>query len=104
MQEDLIIIDKQKADIKPYQQRLREGRLLAGWSLKAVAEALGKSLQYVSQFEQGRNEMTVAQFVAACEALSLRSEWVLEGIGPVFVRGAQARPTKKQGRPAKRTA
>jgi hypothetical protein len=68
-----------------------------------VGEAVGKSLQYVSQFEQGRNEMTVAQFVRACAALHLRTEWVLEGVGPMFRRGGRPTAPKPPGRPAKRT-
>ncbi len=85
-----------------YQRRFHEARLAAGWSLKSVGEALGKTLQYVSQFEQGRNEMTVGQFLKACEALNLRTDWVLHGEGKMF-QGAPPTPTRAGGRKAIRS-
>ncbi|GAA4393508.1 helix-turn-helix transcriptional regulator [Hymenobacter koreensis] len=79
-----------------YRSRLAKGRELAGMTLKDLAEALGVSLQNVSQVERGKQSMTVERLLQTCAVLRLRTEWVLHGTGPMFVGGSVGK------RPAKR--
>jgi transcriptional regulator with XRE-family HTH domain len=89
-----------KQEATSYQSRLRQGRLDSKLPLAVVAKAMGKTVQYVSQFELGRNQLTVEQFLLACSVLRLRTEWVLHGRGAMFAGEPQA---PKRGRAAKRT-
>lgn len=90
--------DTKKPALKPWQERLEQGRLAAGWTLKDLAQQLGVSLQNVSQVEKGRQSMTVERLLDTCAALNLRTEWVLHGTGRQFV-GSPPTPTGKP-RPA----
>jgi transcriptional regulator with XRE-family HTH domain len=89
-----------KQEATSYQSRLRQGRLASKLPLAVVAKAMGKTVQYVSQFELGRNQLTVEQFLLACSVLRLRTEWVLHGRGAMFAGEPQS---PKRGRAAKRT-
>lgn len=80
---------KQTAKPKPdplagARARFRQARLLSRRTLADTADAAGVSLQAISQFERGLNGLQLASFVAACDAMRLRVEWVLKGTGETF--------------------
>ncbi|RPD50042.1 XRE family transcriptional regulator [Hymenobacter sediminis] len=101
VQHDTLPEVKQEFTPTAYQRRFKEGRIAAGASLKAVADEVGVSLQTIGQFELGKQSMKIDNFLKACEALHLRTDWVLHGTGPMFT-GARPVPTKRGGRPADR--
>lgn len=82
--------------------RFRAGRLAAGFSLASAGAAAGVSLQAIGQFEQGKQGLQLAHFVAACAAMRLNVKWVLQGEGAMF-DGARPNGGRKAGRPAART-
>ena len=83
-----------------YRVRFRQGRQAAGFSLRAVGEACGISLQAISQFERGAQRLDLENFVLACDVMNLNVRWVLRGLGEMF-EGSQPIPTRKSGRPAR---
>ncbi|MBG8556174.1 helix-turn-helix domain-containing protein [Hymenobacter guriensis] len=84
-----------------YQRRFAEGRAEASFTLQAVADVVGISKAAVSQFEKGKSSLSLDKFLKACEALNLRTEWVLHGKGKMF-DGERPAPQRVQGRPARR--
>jgi transcriptional regulator with XRE-family HTH domain len=52
-------------------ERLAEARKLSGLTQSTVAEAMGLSNSQYSRIETGATEMTLRQFLAACEAVNL---------------------------------
>lgn len=61
-------IDERLAEIC---ERLAEARKLSGLTQSTVAEAMGLSNSQYSRIENGATEMTLRQFLAACEEVRL---------------------------------
>jgi len=88
-----------KQELNPtFHARFREGRKLAGYSLRAVGEAAGVSLQAISNFEAGRQQLQLANFIAACDLLHLNVRWVLKGLGTMWEGGPPARTKPRTAR------
>ena len=51
-------------------------------SLAALAEAIGKSIGYVSQIERGRSEISISTLKAISEALGVQISWFFQGYDP----------------------
>ena len=95
-------LNKEAPQPTDYQARFSMARKAAGVSLKSVAESAGVSFQAISQFERGRQSLTISVFLKACEALNLNTSFILHGTGPMFTPGGAPGPTKQAGRPAVR--
>jgi transcriptional regulator with XRE-family HTH domain len=61
-------IDDRLADIC---ERIAEARKLSGLTQSTVADAMGLSNSQYSRIETGATEMTLRQFLAACEVVRL---------------------------------
>lgn len=92
---------KQSYTPTDYQRRFKQARETAGLTLASVAGAVGCSLQAIAQFEKGVSSISLANFLKACEAMKVRTDWVLHGSGKMF-DGAPPEPTRERGRPARR--
>ncbi len=51
-------------------------------NLAALAEAIGKSIGYVSQIERGRSEISISTLKAISEALGVQISWFFQGYDP----------------------
>ena len=51
-------------------------------NLAALAEAIGKSIGYVSQIERGRSEISISTLKAISEALDVQISWFFQGYDP----------------------
>ncbi|KZX22043.1 helix-turn-helix domain-containing protein [Rathayibacter tanaceti] len=71
--------------------RLRELRLAAGLSLKALAERLGISVSAVSQIERGAMQPSVGRLIALVDALGVPLSAVFDQGGPAPVETAVVR-------------
>jgi transcriptional regulator with XRE-family HTH domain len=58
---------------------LREARRV---NLAALAQAIGKSIGYVSQIERGRSEISISTLKAISEALGVQISWFFQGYDP----------------------
>jgi len=83
------------------QLRFAYARREVGFPLKKVAEGAGISFQAIAQFEKGQQSLKIEHFVAACDAMHVRVEWVLKGKGEIF-DGEKPEPTSRLKRPAHR--
>lgn len=61
--------------------RIREARVAAGMTQKAVAEALGVTLQSVSQWENGRSQPETDRLMKLADILSVTWPWLKTGEG-----------------------
>jgi len=61
-------------------KRLRSVRKAQGLSQTHVAKSLGVSFQQVGKYENGQNAMSIAVFLAICEALHLRPSLILDQV------------------------
>jgi transcriptional regulator with XRE-family HTH domain len=82
-----------------YQKRFGQGRKEAGLTLQELGDAVGMSPQAVSQFERGKDSISLVNFLAAVAAMGLRVEWVLTGRGRMWEKNP---PAKQE--PRKRAA
>ena len=67
-------VDERLAEIR---ERLAEARRMRGWTQMTVAEAMGLSNSQYSRLESGSAEMTLHQFLVACEEVDLDPAVVL---------------------------
>ena len=81
-------IDARLADIR---ERLTEARRISGSTQMTVAEAMGLSSSQYSRLESGSAEMTLRQFLVACEELDLDPAVVLGAQKPQGVADLRAR-------------
>jgi transcriptional regulator with XRE-family HTH domain len=66
----------------PLGGQIRDLRAARGMSLAALAEAIGKSIGYVSQIERGRSEISISTLKAISEALGVQISWFFQGYDP----------------------
>jgi transcriptional regulator with XRE-family HTH domain len=91
-----------KQGFKPkYRARFRQGRIEAGWSGRALAFEIGITAQAISQFELGKEAISLDNFLLACTKLNLSVYWVLKHRGEMFEEGG---PTPTSGRVRKKPA
>jgi transcriptional regulator with XRE-family HTH domain len=72
--------------------RLRERRLELGWTLKALATALGITYQQIHKYEAGINRMSVAMLCECAEVLGTPIAYFLNGaVRPDLLKGRDAK-------------
>ena len=81
-------IDERLAEIR---ERLTEARRMRGWTQMTVAEAMGLSNSQYSRLESGSAELTLRQFLVACEEVDLDPAVVLGAPQPQGVADLRAR-------------
>lgn len=70
------------AEASPLGSQIRDLRGARAMSLAALAEAIGKSVGYVSQIERGRSEISISTLKAISEALGVQISWFFQGYDP----------------------
>ena len=63
---------RRAVESSPLGGQIRDLRAARGMSLAALAEAIGKSIGYVSQIERGRSEISISTLKAISEALGVQ--------------------------------
>jgi transcriptional regulator with XRE-family HTH domain len=81
-------VDERLAEIR---ECLIEARRIRGWTQTTVAEAMGLSNSQYSRLESGSAEMTLRQFLIACEEVDLDPAVVLGALQPQRVADLRAR-------------
>ncbi len=66
----------------PLGSQIRDLRAARGMSLAALADAVGKSIGYVSQMERGRSEISISTLKSVSEALGVQISWFFRGYDP----------------------
>jgi transcriptional regulator with XRE-family HTH domain len=99
IEELLIKHDLKEESVETYNERFRQGRLRANFSLAQAGAAAGVSLQAIGQFELGKQSMKLDNFLKACDAMKLDVKWVLKGEGRMF--GFSTPPAPKRAKRAK---
>jgi transcriptional regulator with XRE-family HTH domain len=88
-------VDEHLATIR---EKLSEARRLSGLTQTTVADALGLSNSQYSRFESGANEMTLRQFLVACEELRLNPAELLATHVSETVSDLRARLNASEGK------
>lgn len=70
------------AEPSPLGSQIRDLRAARGMNLAALAEAIGKSVGYVSQIERGRSEISISALKAISDALGVQISWFFQGYDP----------------------
>lgn len=73
---------RRAVESSPLGGQIRDLRAARGLSLAALAEAIGKSIGYVSQIERGRSEISISTLKAISEALGVQISWFFQGYDP----------------------
>ncbi len=73
---------RRSAETNPLGSQIRDLRGARAMSLAALAEAIGKSVGYVSQIERGRSEISISTLKAISEALGVQISWFFQGYDP----------------------
>ena len=68
--------------LSPLGSQIRDLRAARGLSLARLAEAIGKSIGYVSQIERGRSEVSISTLKAISDALDVQIGWFFQGYDP----------------------
>lgn len=58
-------------------QRLRDRRIIMGYTQREVAESAGLTPEWVNHFEAGRRLPTIPILIALCEALEVSADRIL---------------------------
>ncbi len=66
----------------PLGGQIRDLRAARGMRLAELAEAIGKSIGYVSQIERGRSEVSISTLKAISDALAVQISWFFQGYDP----------------------
>lgn len=66
----------------PLGSQIRDLRVARRMNLAALAQAIGKSIGYVSQIERGRSEISISTLKAISEALGVQISWFFQGYDP----------------------
>jgi transcriptional regulator with XRE-family HTH domain len=66
----------------PLGSQIRDLRAARRMNLAALAQAIGKSIGYVSQIERGRSEISISTLKAISEALGVQISWFFQGYDP----------------------
>ena len=70
------------AEPSPLGSQIRDLRAARAMSLAALAEAIGRSVGYVSQMERGRSEISISTLKAISETLGVQISWFFQGYDP----------------------
>ncbi|WP_339084589.1 helix-turn-helix transcriptional regulator [Hyphomicrobium sp. ghe19] len=81
-------VDERLAEIR---ERLSDARRLSGLTQTAIAEAMELSNSQYSRLESGGTEMTLRQFLIACEEMNLNPAALLGADEEVAVKDLRAR-------------
>ena len=73
---------RRAAESSPLGGQIRDLRAARAMSLAALAEAIGKSIGYVSQIERGRSEISISTLKAISDALGVQISWFFQGYDP----------------------
>ncbi len=74
--------ERAAASLSPLGSQIRDLREARGLSLARLAEAVGKSIGYVSQIERGRSEVSISTLKAISDALDVQIGWFFQGYDP----------------------
>lgn len=81
-------IDERLSEIR---ERLSDARRLSGLTQTTVADAMGLSNSQYSRIENGATEMTLRQFLVACDEVSLDPAQLLGARVETYVTDLQTR-------------
>jgi transcriptional regulator with XRE-family HTH domain len=81
-------IDERLSEIR---ERLSDARRLSGLTQTTVAEAMGLSNSQYSRLENGSTELTLRQFLVACEEVNLDPAELLGARAKMYVTDLRAR-------------
>ena len=74
--------EREAFPLSPLGSQIRDLRAARGFSLARLAEAIDKSIGYVSQIERGRSEVSISTLKAISDALEVQIGWFFQGYDP----------------------
>lgn len=66
-------------DLKQIGERIQKRRKLLGFTQESFAEAMGVSIQMVSNLERGNKQIRIGNLIRLCEILQVSADYILTG-------------------------
>lgn len=77
--------------------RLRTRRVVLGMSQSDLARAMGITFQQIQKYEKGSNRVGASRMFDLCRALSVKPDFLFEGLDFAEASGSQATPEHAEG-------